>query len=76
MASDRTNWPHRARRTERILERPPKPACSRCWHRGFWRQTATDGRPEFVCDSCGHTWTSGADGSPYAGHEMGTRDAS
>ena len=51
-----------------------RPACPKCRHPGYWRRVnPPTGRPEFVCDSCGHAWLNGADGGKYLGGEMGVR---
>ena len=55
--------------------RAKKPCCGRCRHAGFWRRTAPDGRPQFVCGNCGDSWTAGHAGGTWMGHEMGEAPA-
>lgn len=33
---------------------------------GLEQSSARDGRPRFTCTKCGHTFTAGKDGEPYA----------
>ncbi len=53
-----------------------RPCCPSCRHPGFLEGIAArgDGRPEFECDKCRRTWTSGKDGRQYAGHGCGRRE--
>ena len=41
--------------------------CPRCRQGGYSQSAAHgDRRPLFRCNMCGHEWTSGHDGKPYA----------
>lgn len=43
-----------------------RPCCGSCGHPGYSQGEASyDKRPQFKCDSCGHTWTCGKDGGEY-----------
>lgn len=47
-------------------ERVIKPKCPSCHRGGFSQSEAADGRPQFECGHCGHTWTCGLTGGMYA----------
>jgi transposase-like protein len=54
--------------TRQIAKRNRKPpTCPSC-HKGGYAQSKAeyDGRPEFKCGHCGHSWTNGKDGGEYA----------
>lgn len=50
------------KRWERVI----KPTCPSCHKRAYSEGKATDGRPEFSCNVCGHVWTCGMTGGMYA----------
>jgi transposase-like protein len=39
--------------------------CPRCKHPEFTKGKAFDGRPDFQCTACGHSWTCGHSGGEY-----------
>ena len=42
-----------------------RPTCPRCHFGGYRQSDAWDGRPQFECTLCDHTWTCGRDGGAY-----------
>lgn len=41
------------------------PTCPSCHKGGYSQREAADGRPEFLCGTCGKTWTCGMTGGMY-----------
>lgn len=39
--------------------------CPKCKHPEFFVGKAGDGRPDFLCTSCGHSWTCGHSGGEF-----------
>lgn len=52
----------RRRKTYVINRKHP---CARCRHPEFLLGKAGDGRPDFMCTNCDHSWTCGSVGGDY-----------
>jgi transposase-like protein len=58
-------------RTETPRFRGVLPCCPRCKHPGYREDIHPDtGRPRFICDRCGETWSAGIGGGEWAGRGL------